>query len=383
VSPNQRLSSSQLPQATEHTDAVTSPNIGIKLPTPEHESVQKVTIVWESPGRCANIRVRRSNYGSKLLQSPARAGYTTRMRQMFKDAGNGHHEQRSNTVVMYPQLPNISRKADPPAIRSPSRSSQAQQVITHASPKYRLESLCLSPKLPLAVSSAGAPHASILHTSEGSSGSWSDDAGYLVMTRARSHSSTVSQNERIRVWLLELPDRETDAGQNDTKEEQHSTSNARGHYINVSIFSETLNKNDERLSSPMDDPFVCEANASSPTESQDHGSSTAVLDCRPLRNIADICRLLNLNYLNQTHTTPLKQRSDTPPQHQESIGKAKSKFQDSEPLEAGGVQLSPLSPNVCVERGLSRYHSPRKPCGKDGVVHQAELVLSQHFKRRD
>jgi hypothetical protein len=295
----------------------------------------------ESPTRAANIRVRRS---LKLLQSTARAGYTIRMRQIFEDAGNDYPEQQNDTAVLYPQLPNISRKAAPSPLKSPNRNGAAHQATVHASPTYRPESLCLSTKLSLAVPAAGTPHASLLYLSERSSGSWSDDSGYIVTTRSRSCSPVVPLNERIHTWLLELPDREMSPAQNDTEEKQQLASDASRCYdTNDPIVCGTSIDNNQEPSPFVEDPFVYNGNTPSRFELHENGRTAAVLDCRSVRIISD-------------------------------------SVENSKPLEEVGVQVSPLSPNVCVERGPSRYHSTRKSFETSNVATPSETRFMPTFQ---
>lgn len=312
----------------------------------------------DSPTRTANIRIRRSNYGSKLLQSPARPGYATRMRQLFEDAGSDHHKQRNNATTLYPQLPNISRKAAPLPIDS---TSIVQRATTHASPRYRPESLCLSANLPFAVSSIGAPHVSLIDPSGRSSGSWSDDSGYIVTTRARSGSCTVPPNDRIRAWLLELPDVDRDAVQEHAAMEgQLMTVPIREQDSVVSTLHGMSEKNDSKSFPSLEDPFTCDHNTLYRSGRHDNGSTTESGGYRPQRNISDICRALNLDHLNQIHTPLSGMAINTSPKQQEDTQETEGWCDENDPLEEGGIQLSPLSPNVCIERGPSRYHSPRK-----------------------
>lgn len=371
---NQRLSPSKLDQAIEQLEAVTSLDGGISLQTPERGKAHAIRGLISprpgSPPRAANIRIRRSNYGSRLLQSPARAGYATRMRQMFEDAGHRRHEEQGNVAtLLYPQLPNISRKAAPSPDRSPNRSGAAHQVITHASSTYRPESLCLSNKLSLAVSSAGAPHASLLCSSERSSGSWSDDSGYIVTTRSRGCSSTVAPDERIRTWLLELRDYKMDDAHEGTDEDLHPASNAFLYQDTaVSVSNEvSIGKSGDASPHPQD-PFACNGNAPSLAELQGKRVATGFFDRRPTRDISDVWKPLNLDYLNQTYTTPPRQVVGTSAESHRNAEEAKNWVHENELLEEGGVQLSPLSPNVCVERGPSRYHSPRRPSEMNKAV---------------
>jgi hypothetical protein len=333
-----------------------------------------------SPTKTANIRVRRSNHGSTLLQSPARAGYASRMRQMFEEAG------RSSTL--YSQLPNISRKVSSPSIRSPVQNGIVQQATTSASTKYRLESLCLSMTLPLHVPSRGRTQPKIRHPSERSSGSWSDDSGYIVtQPRERICSLNVPLNERIHTWLVDVPDREGEFPENDFEMTAPCwlslACSSEWHDEATSTPCESFEKNQSEacptstdleasrtqmpgLQSVLNDPLVCKNKAQrsqAPTRSHMQGDLPAVAhieDCTR-KCTSSVCKQHNFDDVNQFHTPTLKHQLDTSPQHHGYSSRTPVYPDEAHDLEEGGIKLSPLSPNVCIERGPSRYHSNRKP----------------------
>jgi hypothetical protein len=343
-------------QASEHGNDATRLESGIRPEIYASGGIQLREVDGlGSPTRTANTRVRRSNYCSKLLQSPARPGYASRMRQLFEDAGSDNQEQRKNIAILYPQLPNISRKAAP----APTNNTVVvQQANTQASPRYCPESLCLSTNLPVAVSPIGAPHVSLIHPS---SGSWSDDSGYVVTTRARSGSCTIEPTERVRTWLLELPNPDEDAGTVDTTEEEQL---AMIHFQQPDEEVATLDglsqEEDAKSSSSMRGPFVCDHDALSCLEELGNRSVTERIGYRVLRNISDVCKPLNLDHLIQIDKPTLIDAVSTSPKDRGDVRVTREWCNENEALEEGGVQLSPLSPNVCIERGPSQYHSPRK-----------------------
>jgi len=287
-----------------------------------------------SPTRTANVRIRRSKYGSTLSQSPARAGYATRMRQLFEDASRVDHD----SPRLYPQLPNISRKASV----SPSKRPSVQ--LGTALPSYRPESLCLSTILSAADPSVSDVQASHLYPSERSSGSWSDDSGYIVTnSRGQRCSFSVPPKERIYTWLADLPNHERDVAKDQDQEVTLPQHQCQRPISGLHLLSES--------SIACDDPFVSDS-------SETHASAPSPLQLpqdkaqNPLttRHASDVCKRLDLNHQDDTHTSTPNPR-------------AAAKVTDDEAfyLEEGGIQLSPLSPNVCIERGPSRHHSPRDP----------------------
>jgi hypothetical protein len=283
-----------------------------------------------SPTRTANVRIRRSNYGcSTLSHSPARAGYATRMRQLFEEAG-----RVDDSPKLYPQLPNISRKAS----ASPNKRPLVQLSTTL--PSYRPESLCLATSLPVAEPSVSDAQASLLHPSERSSGSWSDDSGYIVTnSRGRRCSFSVPPKERIYSWLSDIPDDERgcvpDRDESVTSGQQYSQP---FDSLHVLLDSQVT----------PDDPFVSHNDESAPgVPSQLHFPQEKTPSLHNPRHVSDVCPRLDLDLQDDTHaSTPM---ITTKTLHNEIAH-----------LEEGGVQLSPLSPNVCLERGPSRHHSTRQ-----------------------
>jgi hypothetical protein len=371
-------------QATEHGNDATYLERGIRPRVCESGFIQlRGMDRLDSPTRTANIRVRRSNYGLKLLQSPARPSYASRMREIFEDAGSDHQQQQQNPTILYPQLPNISRKA----AASPANSTAVvQRSTTQASPRYRPESPCPSNNCPCAVSSMCAPHVSLIHPSERSSGSWSDDSGYIVTRRARSGSCTVPPIDRIQTWLLELSHLDRDAGTMTTAEEgqlamvpfQQLNKEVTAH-IGMSEEDHT------RSCSSMGDPFVCDRDASSRLKGL-NGSGTECIGYRPLRNVSNLCKPLNLGHLNQVHTPTLVKTMKTSPTNRGNARRTREWCNENEALEEGGIPLSPLSRNVCIERGPSRYHSPRKLHDVNGSVTPSKprpSSLSQALRLKD
>jgi hypothetical protein len=305
---------------------------GIDLKTCERQNwftalQRPSTVQPASPSGLANIRVRRSNHGSMLLQSPARAGHTTRMRQIFEHAGLEHHEPPMSGL--YPQLPNISRRTSPP----PVQSIEATRPSACRSPSYRPESLCLSTKLLPAMSQRGVPHASQANHSEGSAGSWSDDSGYLINgLRGLRSESFVAPGERIYNWLSEVDeDHNMSHDTNDPLQELHEVFGVSrtNRELSRSAPPRRSHQREYQCITPhesppsADDPFFCNIDISTVTSFRRGSAATS-----PTRTY------LTPRYISENAIAP-----------------------DADTVEEGGI---PLSPNVCIERGPSRYHSPRK-----------------------
>jgi hypothetical protein len=328
---------------------VTYPEGGISLTSCERGATHTSTTERNgsaqqlcSPTTAANIRVRRSNRGSTLLHSPARAGYATRMRQIFEDAGRDQGELQSTSRALYPQLANISRKASPSPSNSPTKS-------TDGLPRYRPDSLCLSANLRSIVASTGGVGVSLAHQSQRSSGSWSDDSGYIVTSNSHTrHSSfTLTPDERIRIWLCELPEEKIEDVEEDGRMESVLERNA------DSI--DRRHNRDEML------PFASDHTSPFGSDLHEYDATYTLPPHGPLGDVPGVRNQLRFSAPNQFHIPSPKARLRTSTQHDENVSDNRAFPGDAQLLEEGGIQLSPLSPNVCIERGPARYHSNRKP----------------------
>jgi hypothetical protein len=104
---------------------------------------------------------------------------------------------------------------------------------------------------------------------------------------------------------------------------------------------------------------VCDHDALSRLGGLGNRSATERVGYRPLRIIPDVCKPLNLHHLNQVHRPTSIDAINTSSKDRGDVRGTREWCNKNEAIEEGGVQLSPLSPNVCIERGPSRYHSPR------------------------
>jgi hypothetical protein len=380
-----------LARATGRDDAVASPNgsIDLKRYRGPHSQICRTMQDWSkqeavSPARAANISVRRST----LLQSPARAGYTERMRQIFGDARRGPLELHCSPNHLYPQLPNISRKASPSPVRLRSRNRTHEQDTTNFLQPHYLASLSHSTKLSVTEAATDTACANRPHPSERSSGSWSDDSRYIVTTsRTQSESLIIPLNERVHHWLSDVSDTEVErSAQGDGEEVWRLTPPtkqcSRGSALLHSFFKTERDKTPS-LSSPQkgrrmlsssnrsrsSDPFMCNANTS----------------YAPLL----------ANHQKDIHTLQSREPPKSPSMSCSSSFEANRLSSQLDVVEEGDVQLSPLSPNVCVERGPSRYQSIPKsrdmmtPCKGRLPLHfraprqQENVVMGQGDGNRD
>jgi hypothetical protein len=359
VVPDQRLTSGQ-PGQTTGNDKDESSQGGVYLDYDERatthipDAVQRLSIQQSaSPTRAANVRIRRANCGSTLLQSPARAGYADRMRQMFEDASREDKERQ-----LYQQLPNISRKL----ALSPVKRSVLQRM--DASSSYRPESLCLATTLSVAEPSFSDAHVNLPHPSERSSGSWSDDSGYIITeSRGGRCSFSMPPKERIYDWLSGIADSDSECDENQGETmittEQQRQQRLGGGFEEAGGGTAGVRPVFPGTETNSNDPFVSHTEEKSvgdfiPSSLRSEESD----DLLTPRNTLDVCKRPTQDP-DRTPESPSKAGS-TLALGQQSLATPKTKLNDDAGLADGGIRLSPLSPNVCVERGPARHHSNRK-----------------------
>lgn len=165
-----------------------------------------------SPRRVANTGTRRDRVGSTLLQSPARAGHSACMRHIFDATEQRPLGLQQSQGVMYPTLPNISRKAS--SLKKDRTAIGTPTAVNGSLSQYQ-------PPLVSAVTTVDLPQSPQPHIPERaasgpSSPSWSDDASYLnASPRCNKAALAGSPTERVREWLLEIsqngPEQSADA----------------------------------------------------------------------------------------------------------------------------------------------------------------------------
>jgi hypothetical protein len=317
-----------------------------------------------SPSKLANIRIRRCNNGSTLLQSPARDGHAARMRQIFEEAGREQHTPQVDKGVLYPQLPNISRKTSPPP----------EYHTPQPSPIRRPESLCMSTS-----SFQIKPQQLQVPASEPSSESWSDDSAYFIAgSRRRTTSNAVCPKERITDWLVSVSASEWEEGFIDPKDGDRCNSRESMQYTQPELDDYFTSKDAGYASSPhsenrkyypplhptTQDPFIQNENSTCTSTSTSGGASLFKRNWSP----SDYATTPPISIPNTTqstviirpHPSPTKRRdtnttaSRPTPLHLTTPQRSPTKTLILE--EEGGIQLSPLSPNVCISRGPARYH---------------------------
>jgi hypothetical protein len=257
--------------------------------------------------RTANVGVRRSKCSSLLHDSPVRAGYSLSMRQIFEVASLQHVPHSHDRTIVYPRLPSVSRSLfNAPAEVTSHQDSSAgcpeHTKPTAAVPDYdsQQKKMCRTSSVSLIA---------------GSEGSWSGDSGYLRAEAELAAPSPVSPSlYNVRDWLcsvaleLDAPSPEIQTSCNDT----------------------SLTK----TSAPATPPSLRTENSFQDTF-DDAASSYAWKDETLL-----------------PPATPVLARKPQPDATRRHI--------DNTEVEDDETDLSPLSPNVCVERGPSRHRSSRR-----------------------
>ncbi|KAF1841508.1 uncharacterized protein K460DRAFT_419563 [Cucurbitaria berberidis CBS 394.84] len=381
VTPDQRWRRPNRILDSHNTDIVADRSITLLRPS------DAPTLPPASPSSIANTRIRRSQHGLTLLQSPARAGHTARMRQIFEDAGHECRTTRHDQGGLYPQLPNISRKASPPLFHNGSVQRAAPCVSPDRPPAFS----CPLTGVPLVVPQPQQSQANLSSMSERTSGSWSDDSGYFVAnSRGQALTPSISPEDRIYDWLLRV----SRVGSNATEDAivDHSDEDRGSHHatqasIDVQEFTTKPEKIDTERPAQHPgqhlqgyqlfvynqtkslDPFIGDDNDSGTCLPLGSRRNQEPLCLRSSRNVpqAQVTDFYKRRDFNWSRASPLDSDVDRPAlstlshipplhdnQNNRSTPSALRTLQDDD------LELSPLSPDVCIERGPSRYHANRK-----------------------
>ncbi len=275
-----------------------------------------------SPSNAANSSARRRR-DTALLHSPARRSHSACMRQIFDNKQQYAFQLPVPPDMSYPSLPNVSRPI-----------SSLRERLAMGSPTTRVQS---RQPPPLSKDATEAPSAFepqpryILDHHSTPSESWSGDSGYLyadgssVPTDAAAAASSVV---RVSDWLSATFDNKSECTWDAVSEDiKQDFTPVRSHFIthsNSAHDREKLLTNDPRID-------ICQSRLSVLGQ---HWRS-------------DKCTRPNSDDLE---TQEAEQRSnctgtgiDSAPTPGDRIG-------------PGGLGPSSLSPNVCTDRGPSRYH---------------------------
>jgi hypothetical protein len=289
---------------------------------------------WSS--QRANIGIRRARQNSVLLGSPARPSHSTRMRQVFEEASlEDTLSHRNYGVIPYPQLPNISRPC-PPANRIPASRPSSPPFSRQESPillNQVSESSSAAPsKIELLRAPARSPNLSE---------SWSGDSDYLVTELHPPAPSPPAFSRPIRDWLGSLDD--------SFSHEASSASNAQEFSDMEALLSSQKKTKSSKLKESSNIPpcptLLREGDISPQVSSISDPSD-------PFRPFDD-----NLNSFLSCSNGPNRPSSPLKDNTNQHKPIPRSSPQEIPRTDDADAELSSLSPNVCIERGPSRYRS--------------------------
>ncbi|KAF2271078.1 hypothetical protein CC78DRAFT_573454 [Lojkania enalia] len=332
------------------------------------------TIQQTSPRTPANvgIRVHRSQYSRTLLGSPARPGHSHCLKEIFQNSLSVENKMpQSDDTVSYPSLPNISR-----ALASVGPMQEDEHHVYFNVPNYEQDSETAAnisgpaapagQRLPYHMES-NAPQPTT-GSPMNSSASWSGDSSYLTIDLLPRVSTPVSSSQpRINDWLSSIsfasdPSDNSFAAEPvitsepylDCYSPQHVLPDAQKNcnaqledqdYISDKFCSANSNRATTPSSGMRSPISYTAATWTSPTALDKRGPVLSLAPGRSKSSFGD--------QGNSPNVTP----RDTNSSRQIGGTVAPKEIQD---LNDGDNKLSPLSPNVCIERGPSRYHSARK-----------------------
>lgn len=286
--------------------------------------------------------MRRSHHGSLLLQSPARAGHAARMRQIFEDASREQHTRQPASHTLYPQLANVSRKASPPLALV--HNGRVRARFQQNPPTPRPPSRCMSSTTSFRASADDAPSA-FVGLSAQSSESWSDDSAYLV-ARSRNPTSALAfvPNGRISEWLagVSTPDWDQDGSEEEEEEKEQEDGHARSEFcqhFSAEFSHEAASRHIRQSPKPWRPVRIKPLD---PFGRQEHTyTETQPLAFHSFSPFHDMTANPRPTFSAQRPTTP-------GPSNKQAL-----------PSSNDQIQYTPLSPNICIERGPSRYRSSR------------------------
>ncbi|KAF2643473.1 hypothetical protein P280DRAFT_478233 [Massarina eburnea CBS 473.64] len=327
----------------------------------------------------ANVGRRRAQHDSMLLRSPARPGHSSRMKQIFQEAGMA--TPCHDSVTLYPQLPSISRASSPE-----SREQRCQILVPNIAGNHHgliLPSPEALSALPDIEQGCESPALSSEHFSE----SWTDDSEYINLGPRDRRSMESSQN-LVLGWLGTVSETDGPDGNivpDDVLSKCDTSLEHNGQDLNTTVQPPAGEKKQSRplydshllpsktthfraSQAPPSDPFVTRHDSAIESLVERRYISTESfrkppLSARTQRHISDTCKRL---YLDNPVSSPTNDLASSSPCGLRNRHTPVPK--DMQDRDDGGIQLSPLSPNVCIERGPSRYHSARNSPTKSSAI---------------
>lgn len=280
------------------------------------------------------------------------------MRQIF----DVNRQRQENQDVIYPALPNVSRQLLP---------REKRLVTDSPTSHYRYHCTRQSPHLNQAVVQDNPTSSqATANNDQASSETWSDDSGYLV-SDGECVSTTTSfvalSDGKVNYWLSAPYDNTFESN-----EENMSEHTAQSDYLpglrqpvtpDKTIFGEDVPSNTANMN-PRRSMLGTQAHRhASDTYKRIELASLDVQQAGQTLKLIDTSMQLGAEQLKTTH----HRQASTPACRDPGLG---------EP------QLSPLSSNVCVERGPSRYNaSGRAHVTIDTSANTSRLLGRFHQRR--
>jgi hypothetical protein len=309
--------------------------------TPDTHQTRELQLL--SPSRRANTGARRCKVESTLLRSPARPGYSACMRQIFDHPPLTLQQSQD---VVYPALANVSRQV------SPTRKHQTVMDNVPMPDKHQTQHRSFPPNTSgnVGLSRTEASHENIPPYPAAPSEAWSDDSSYLSI-QVRCHPKDIEESlpQRIHEWLLQTCNGFTEP----VSECPGDQTGEHNHLDYQDLNHQSLCPTIEVMSIDSRPGLRVSTERTSKNHSQRRGSkvhekvkfSRSHISHSSLRagqpNQDDKCRASI-----KTSATVVTARASTPQHCMIS------------PLDE--PDTSPLSPDVCTERGPSRYHINRQ-----------------------
>ncbi|KAH7127103.1 hypothetical protein B0J11DRAFT_567829 [Dendryphion nanum] len=254
-----------------------------------------------SASRRSNIGLRRSDRNSIFSKSPARPSHYTRMKSIFEAASLQNPAQsRIRNTILYPQLPNVSRTCNLESHQGNSNANGHKKLANPRVPQLHAPYSTV-PQLGDEICNEKPLYPTELPKYSSPTGSWSGDSDFLVdesVVQRRASPSVPSPRPRTESSYFPPVDL--------SREERYHCLTPQRAIPNPSL--------------------------------KWSGTDLQRISLNIMQQ--DIARL---------HTETQREQAQTPPPCvRNSDG------------EDGGDEMSPLSPNVCVERGPVRHHSSRR-----------------------
>lgn len=264
------------------------------------------------PVHSANASARRC-IETALTQSPARSGHSTCMRKIFDGPLRPLAPRQAHQDAVYPSLPNVSRQLSRLTRHRESRNAPCRLQWSDR-PLDQDDSCMPTSSFPRSLSEP-----------------WSEDSIYLSTESLHASPSNATRDDRVRDWLLTAETSDID------------------------IRAETAENLDMHLNGPLlRDCAAVEPNNIIPGKAKTLRSDLTAGRPQTRRQVSDTCETLEIDQspTKQPHATikafRRSRNSTATPAH---VYITSPQAQASPRRKV--IELKPLSPNVCTNRGCA------------------------------